>query len=338
MELNQKYLTNDFLQNLYKKIQPEKDLLTCGQDEMLSFQKQQKEKFQEILKLDELKRMFDKEIAYECELTMESMGISIDKYCLSAIEGLDFPVYHIKPAKPNGKAVLYLHGHDDLGIMGGLLDRTDKVRYHKIIPVKMALAGYDVIAPELIGYGEAGFFGFPRGEEKINGCLINQRYLIMAGFSIAGFRVYQSMRTLDFMEKMGMSDNITAFGISGGGMICQHISVLDDRVKKVLVACYANTYQHSVLAKEHCPDNYVPGLLRVGDSYELLALVAPKPMLTVNGIWDRGFPEAGSKIAFEYLEKVYERFGVKDRYQGIIFEGKHEIDEKIIIDWLNQQE
>lgn len=336
MEVNHKYLTNDFLMQLYDHIQPEKDLLTCEKAEMTSFREQQKSRFRQIMQLDELGQMFDKEITYEHDLNMESMGIHIDKYKVSAIQGLDFPIYHIKPTKPNGKTVLYLHGHDDLGIVGGLLDRTDKVRYHKIIPVKMALAGYDVIAPELIGLGEAGFYGFPKGEEKTCGCLINQRYLIMAGFSLGAFRVYQAGRTLDFIEKLGLNMDITAFGISGGGMTCQHLSVLDDRIQKVLVACYANTYKHSVLAKEHCPDNYTPGLLRMGDSYHLLSLVAPKPLLTVNGLWDRGFPEEGSRIAFEYLEQVYERWDAKDQYEGVLFQGKHEIDEDIILDWLKR--
>ncbi len=337
MEVNQQYLTNEFLERLYEKIQPEKDLLSCEEQEIEPFKKEQKRKLRDILKIDELNQMFHKELIYEYESNMESMGITIDKYKLEVIEGLDFPVYHIKPLKPNGKTVFYLHGHDDLGIMGGLLERTDKVRYHKMIPVKMALEGYDVIAPELIGYGESGFWGFPKGEERICGCLINDKYLTLAGFSIVGFRVYQSMRTLDWVEKMELGDNITGFGISGGGMICQHISVLDDRIRKVLVACYSNTYKHSILAKEHCTDNYVPGLLRIGDSYKLLSLAAPKPMLTVNGIWDRGFPQEGSKIAFEYLKNVYEHLGVEERYEGILFEGRHEIDEQIIIDWLNRQ-
>lgn len=337
MEGTKRYLTNDFFEQLYEKVQPEKDLLTCEEQEIDRFRQEQKTKFRKILKLEELGALLDKPLEYEKDSSMESMGISIDKYCVSAIDELDFPVYHIKPLKPNGKTVLYLHGHDDLGIVGGLLDRTDKVRYHKIIPVKLALEGYDVVAPELIGYGDARFYGFPKGEDRLEGCLINSRYLVMAGFSIAGFRVYQSMKTLDFMEQLGVSDNITAFGISGGGMICQHVSVLEDRIQKVLVACYANTYKNSILWKAHCEDNYVQGLLEMGDSYKLLSLAAPKPMLTVNGIWDRAFPEAGSKIAFEYLEKVYERLGCKDKYQGILFEGAHEIKEDIIINWMNAQ-
>lgn len=129
---------------------------------------------------------------------------------------------------------------------------------------------------------------------------------------------------------------LIGFGVSGGGMGLQHLSAIDDRVKKLIVACYANTYKDSVLTKEHCPCNFMPGLLKVGDSYQLLALSAPKPLFTVNGRWDKGFLEAGSKIAFAYLEEVYEKMGARDNYEWKLIEGRHEIQEDVIFDWLER--
>lgn len=336
MEMNQKYLTNDFLKQLYKSVQPKRDLLNCREEEFEQVRSEGQKNLHSILKLEELEKTFGRDLEYELDDKMTSMNIEIDKYCLRAVEGLEYPVFHIKPNKPNGKVILYLHGHDDLGVLGALLDRTDKIRYHKIIPVKLAKEGYEIIAPELMGYGDSRYYGFPKGEDNLAGCFIHDRYLTLAGFSMAGFRVYQTIKTLDFMECLGIKGDITAFGISGGGLICQHVSVLEDRIKNVIVACYSNTYMDSILWKEHCTDNYVPGLLRAGDSYQLLSYVAPKPLLTVNGIWDRAFPLVGSEKAFDYLRKVYERLGISDKYDGILFEGKHEIDENIIMDWLNK--
>lgn len=334
--MNESYRTNSFLMKLFEDIQPEKTLLNCEISKLEQVRQEKQKIVREILKLKEIEQMFCEGLEWDIEETMESMGISIDKYRLHAVRNLDYPVYHIKPLHSKGKTILYLHGHDDLGILGALLDRTDKVRYHKIIPVKLALQGYDVVAPELMGYGEASFWGFPRGEEKQNGCLINGRYLEMAGFSLAGMRTYQAMRTIDFIQKLGLDMELTAFGISGGGMTLQQLSAVEERVKKLIVACYANTYQDSILAKEHCPCNFTQGLLRVGDSYQLLALSAPKPMLTVNGLFDRGFPEAGSRKAFAYLEQVYERLDAQDKYEWKLINGKHEIDEQVIIDWLEK--
>ncbi len=334
--MNEEYRSNQFLKQLYKQIQPEESLLTCEKDEMEQVRKKKTGILKEVLALEKEQQYFDQELSYELDSRMEIMGVTIEKYMLKNIKGLNYPVYHIKPNHAKNKTVLYLHGHDDLGVMGALLYRTDKVRYHKMIPLKLALQGYDVIAPELLGYGEAGFYGFPKKSDAMAGCFINGQYLALAGFSLGGFRVYQAGKTIDFIEELGLNMEITAFGISGGGMICQQLSVVEERVKKVLVACYANTYKNSILYKEHCSCNYVPGLLRVGDSYQMLALAAPKPMFTVNGLWDRAFPEAGSRKAFEYLEKVYARLDASDKYEWQLFEGKHEIKEELILDWLER--
>lgn len=330
------YNTNIFLEKLYKQIQPQNSLLNCGKDEFDAIKEERKAEFVKLLKIEELEKLFDKELSYEIEKNFESMEIQIDKYRLDAIEGLKFPVYHVKPEKPNGKTILYLHGHDDLGIMGALLERYDKVRYHKMIPLKLAKAGYDVYAPELIGHGEASFIGFPKGTDNVAGCVPIAHYLTLAGFSIGGFRVYQILKSLDFMQKKGIEKDITVFGISGGGMSAQHIITIDDRITSGIIACYPNTYTDSVLAKDHCVCNYVPGLLKFGDSAELLALAAPKKIFTVNGKSDKGFPKIGSESAFDFLSKVYNNIGCGENYTSMLIDGRHEIDENVIIDWLDK--
>lgn len=334
--MNEKYITNPFLMKLFDDIQSEKTLQSCEPNEMEQVRLEKQETLRRIFRLQEIGRRFGQELTFEADEPMESMGIQIDKYQVHAVKGLDFPIYHVKPNKPKGKTILYLHGHDDLGIQGALLDRTDKVRYHKIIPVKLALQGYDVIAPELMALGEAGFYGFPKGEDRMCGCLINARYLALAGFSLAGMRTYQAMRTIDFIDKLRLNMDLTGFGVSGGGMGLQHLSAIDERVKRLIVACYANTYKDSVLTKEHCICNFTQGILEVGDSYQLLALSAPRPLFTVNGRCDKGFPEAGSRTAFEYLEQVYEKLGARDNYEWKLIEGRHEIQEDVIFDWLER--
>lgn len=327
------YSTNKFLNKLYNSVQPEKKIIDLNNAEFEEEKKIRVEKLKELFKLDELNQLFDKEITYKVEDNFEEMSIQIDKYRLDAIEGLEFPVYHIKPENPNGKVILYLHGHDDLGIMGALLERHDKVRYHKMMPLKLAKEGYEIYAPELIGHGDAHYEDFPTGSGKNAGCVPNSNFMTLLGFSLGGFRVYQTIRTLDFIEKLGVSNKLTVFGISGGGMTAEQILPLEDRLDSGVIACYPNTYEKSILAKDHCCCNYVPGLLRMGDSYELLALSAPKKLYTVNGKADRGFPMAGSEEAFKYLRQVYDNLGISDNYTCELIEGRHEISEEAILAW-----
>jgi len=330
------YNANGFLDKLYKQIQPQRSLSDYKKDEFEQERNKRIEEFKKVLKLQELSELFDKKLSYKIESDFESMEVQIDKYILDAIDGLKFPIYHLKPENPNGKTILYLHGHDDLGIMGALLERYDKVRYHKMIPLKLAKEGYDVYAPELIGHGDARYIGFPKGTDNIAGCLPISHFLTLAGFSIGGFRVYQILKTLEFLEKSGIDNNISVFGISGGGMSAQHIIAIDDRITSGIVACYPNTYLDSILAKDHCVCNYVPELLKFGDSAELLALAAPKRLFTVNGKSDKGFPKAGSEAAFKFLKKVYENLECSDNYTAMLIDGRHEIDVNVIIEWLNK--
>ena len=100
------YSTNQFLESLYNKLQPEKKLADLNKEEFEKEKSIRIQKLKELFKLDELKELFDKDITYEIEDNFEEMSIQIDKYRVDAIDGLQFPVYHVKPEKPNGKKIL----------------------------------------------------------------------------------------------------------------------------------------------------------------------------------------------------------------------------------------
>lgn len=330
------YMTNEFLGRLFEEVGPKESLAEMKPEQFYEEKQRRIALLRDVFKLDEMSRLLDREMEYELERNFEEMSIQIDKYRLSAVKGLDFPVYHVKPAQPKGKVILYFHGHDDMGIMGALTERYDKVRYHKMIPLKLAAEGYDVIAPEVIGHGEACYADYPRWSGKTCGCLAITNYLNVIGFSTGAFRVYQGLKTLDFIEKLLGVSKVTAFGISGGGMTTQNIFPLDERIEGAIVACYSNTFWESTLSREHCSCNYVHGIGRLGDSYEQLAIAAPKKLFTVNGDMDRAFPRAGSAVAFAYLDQVYENLGASDQYEHQIIEGKHEINEDVILAWLRE--
>ncbi len=325
------YQTNDFLEMVYEDARAKTDLLRCTEEEIPAYQKEIKTKLENCLHIAKLDQAYGCKMTYKKESDFETFQVSVEKYELSAIKRLPFPVYVLRPDQPNGRAVLYCHGHDDLGIMGALLERHDKIRYHKNLPVLLAKAGFTVVAPEFAGFGESDYFGFPEGKQPRGGCFAHMAFLTAAGYSIGGLRVLQAIKTLDFMEAVGIGKDVIGFGVSGGGMVCEYTGVLDQRITAMAISCYASLYRNSILYKEHCVDNYVPGILQVGESHEILSAFAPKPLLTINGTKDRAFPLAGTQIAFPFLEKVYQRLG--GRYTGVIFEGKHEINEEKVLEW-----
>lgn len=330
------YKTNIFLEHLIEKVKPQKDLLTCLKEEIESEKEAKKEQLRHVLRLDELFQLFSESLVYSEEKREKKNIYQQIKYSVNAIRYLPFPVYVLKPNKSNGKTVVYLHGHDDMGIIGALIEHHDKERFHHMLPIRLAELGYTVVAPECMGFGE-GYYQYSKEKpSEKSGCFMNEGILSMCGFNIIGVRTMQVMKTIDFIFEEQLPDDISIFGVSGGALTGTMVSVLDNRVARIALAAYSNSYKGSILKKDHCIENYIPGIFQMGDSYQILSLAVPKPLLVVNGKYDRGFTIEGSIEAIAYLEKVYERMNRKDHFKAILFEGKHEISVSDVVEWLHK--
>ena len=330
------YKTNIFLEDLIDKVKPKQDLLTCLKEEIESEKEAKKVQLRNVLRLDELFQLFSESLVYLEEKRERKNIYQQIKYSVNAIRYLPFPVYVLKPNKSNGKTVVYLHGHDDMGIIGALIERHDKERFHHMLPIRLAELGYTVVAPECMGFGE-GYYQYSKEKpSEKSGCFMNEGILSMCGFNIIGVRTMQVMKTIDFIFEEQLPEDISIFGVSGGALTGTMVSVLDNRVARIALAAYSNSYKGSILKKDHCIENYIPGIFRMGDSYQILSLAVPKPLLVVNGKYDRGFTIEGSIEAIAYLEKVYERMNRKDHFKAILFEGKHEISVSDVVEWLHK--
>ncbi|MFQ9509546.1 MAG: alpha/beta hydrolase family protein [Lachnospiraceae bacterium] len=329
------YTTNTFLSSLINEAKSKQDLLNCLEDEINKVQESMKDRLIHTLRLNELKQKWEKSLDYE-EVDRERYeDFERIKYTIKGIEKLPFPLYVLKPDKGNGKTILYLHGHDDMGIMGALIKRNDKERYHFMLPLTLAKLGYTVVAPECMGFGES-YYEFVKGEPAKSGCFMNTTILSMCGFNIIGVRVLQVIKSMDFVQAEKLPEDMTLFGVSGGALTGTMVSVLDTRIKRIALAAYPNSYEDSILRKEHCIENYIPGIYQVGNSYQILSLVAPRPLLVLNGKYDRGFPIEGTEKAIAHLKQVYVRLHAQKNFAGILFDGKHEISVPHVISWLEE--
>ena len=326
-----KYSTNAFMQQLKEDAMKNTPLSVR---DLMKQKEERKEELRQTLHLRELER-YSSELAYE-ELKSELLqGITIVEYAVKVAENLTMPIYVMESAGANGKSIVYLHGHDANGVRGTWLLNPDHEPYHKNLPLKMAKAGFTVIAPELMGYGEAIYEYLLKGKPAKGECFFHYAFLTLFGYDLSGIRVWQTLRTLDFAKKIGYEADIL-FGVSGGGLVCEMAGVLDERIRNIIISSYVNAYEDSILAKEQCIDNYIHEVGRLGNSFELLALAAPKNMLLLNGMADRPFPLEGTKKAFAYLEEVYKKYHAKGRLRTYVFEGRHEINSDIVLAWLEQ--
>ena len=88
---------------------------------------------------------------------------------------------------------------------------------------------------------------------------------------------------------------------------------------------YFSTFKDSILAMHHCTCNFVPGLAQFGEMYDLVGLIAPRPLLVQAGDHDPIFPIGAVKTSVARARQVYRVFGAAEQVESDFFEGRHRI-------------
>jgi dienelactone hydrolase len=148
---------------------------------------------------------------------------------------------------------------------------------------------------------------------------------LLLGETMVAWRVYDVMRTIDWIETRQELDSkrVGCMGISGGGTITTFASALEPRIRAALISGYLNTFRDSVFSLSHCIDNYVPGILEWCEMYDVAALIAPRPLFVESGDKDNIFPVAASRSSFERVKKVYGVLGKAELAEQEVFDGEH---------------
>jgi dienelactone hydrolase len=259
--------------------------------------------------------------------------------------GLRMPAFVLVPADSRGKqlpAVVACHGHgygsrEIVGLTSDGKSNADQPTYQKNFAIELVKRGFVVIVPELLGFGDRRMKdGYEQNER--NSCHSISTYLLQMGHTMAGHRVYETIRAMDYLLTRDDVDanRIGCMGISGGGTVTTFTSVLDDRVKAVVISGYVNTFKASILSIHHCVDNYVPGLVRHAEMPDIVGLIAPRPLLVEAGTIDPIFPIQAVQEALEQIGRIYRLLGQEDLLDSDIFEGDHRISGRKAYDWLSR--
>lgn len=239
------------------------------------------------------------------------------------------PFYLLLPAEPDPPypVVLTLHGHNETGkeLPAGEprgQPRPEAVAEERRDAARQAVdRGYAAVAPDMRAFGALA------GAEGDDGaCTTLQKHAQLYGRSLAGERVWDVLRLVDAVERLPDLDaeRVGVTGHSGGGTVTLLAAALDERLSPVVPNCYVCSFRESLLAVDHCECNYVPGLLRLGEVWDLAGLVAPRPLGVVAGERDPIFPIAGVRRAVERIRDVYAAVDADDRCGLYVGDGGHE--------------
>ncbi|MFB6150885.1 MAG: alpha/beta hydrolase family protein [Haloarculaceae archaeon] len=243
---------------------------------------------------------------------------------------LAVPFYVLLPssADPPYPVVVALHGHADAGkdlTVGAVEDQTPVDEQRRDIGRQAVRRGYAVIAPDLRGFGD--LTGPEPDADGYRRCTTMQKHAQLLGRTLLGERVWDVTRLLSVVTDRPEldGDRIGIAGHSGGGAVALFAAALEDRLSPVAVSGFFCAFEDSIVATDHCECNYVPGLLALGEVWDVAGLVAPRPLLVSAGEADHLFPVDGVERAFAELERIYRAAGRPDRCRLAIGPGGHRV-------------
>jgi hypothetical protein len=234
-----------------------------------------------------------------------------------------------KPQTPI-PAVICFPGHgrgvdDIVGIQEDGSLRDGYGGYQNDFALQCVHRGYATLAVEQFGFGH-------RRDERARdagpgntSCQPSSGAALLLGQTMIGWRVYDGIRAIDYLETRGEVDanRIADMGISGGGTTAFYLSAVDVRVAVSIISGYFNTYRDSIMSVSHCIDNYIPGILRYAEMYDIAGLIAPRPLFAESGDEDGIFPHEATEYAVERARSIYEILGHPERIGLQVFKGKH---------------
>jgi dienelactone hydrolase len=235
-----------------------------------------------------------------------------------------------KPVRSVNAVTICIPGHgrgvdDIVGIDDKGQDRTAKEGYAFDFAIQAVEHGMAAVAIEPMAFGCRRDAITKAHNLTASACQPAAGAALLMGQTMIGWRVYDVMRTIDWIETRPELDarRVGCVGISGGGTCTMFSAALEPRIRAAMVSCYLNTFRDSIMSVSHCIDNYVPGILGWAEMYDVAGLIAPRPLFVESGERDTIFPIAASRASFERVKKIYEVFGAGALTEQETFDGPH---------------
>jgi dienelactone hydrolase len=216
-----------------------------------------------------------------------------------------------KLSKP-APVVLCYHGTSAMGkeLLGGSIE-------NRAYAIELAQRGYVTFVPDQWSAGErAGIDEKPFETIKF--------YKKNPDWSLEGKIVWDHMRAMEFLKTVPEADmkRVGAMGHSRGGRATLYHMLFDERVKTGIVSCGVPPYRGDPrLAKHFNKKSFIDfpkaheemgnGKYPNFDKHEMLALVAPRPLLLITPFLDHNCPHG------YLLSEIQEKVAAVYRFLGV---------------------
>jgi dienelactone hydrolase len=242
---------------------------------------------------------------------------------------------------PDGKgpfpAVVVSSGHS----------RTGKTAdYNQRFGIAMAEHGLAAICFDPIGQGERSQILTESGAPRFPGTTTEHFLVgvgsILVGRNTAGYRAWDAIRTIDYLESRPEIDakRIGMTGCSGGGTMTSYVMALDERVLCAAPACYLTTMRRLIetIGPQDAEQNIFGQITGGLDQPDYVIMRAPRPTL-ISATTGDFFDIRGSWENLRQAKRIYGRLGAPERVDLVEIEGKHGVQPQnlaSIVQWMRR--
>jgi len=322
-------ITDNFIRKLYERTRPSLTFQSTAKDDFVVWKEVLKNKVRELL------GEFPEPAALDPQLlsTEETDHYIREKRLIQSEIDCWVPLYLLIPrGKAERKpAILCAHGHGPYGkdLVAGVhfndpVRKSEMTRSNYNYAEQMAEAGFVTVAPDWRSFGERIAYQNPYAGRDI--CNVHFLQHLILGRTLLGANIFDGMRVVDFLQTRKEVDpeKIGCMGLSFGGTMTTYLALLDDRIKAADIICYATTTEHYAVSRPNfCGSQLVPFLYRYADVSDVIAAIAPKPLLIESGASDTCFWIHSASKAHETIRKAYEVSGHEENLWIEIFPGEH---------------
>ncbi len=284
-----------------------------------------------------VKRSLGRMPAEDCSLDPEILGtltrdgVTVERLTFQSRPGVRVTANLYRPENPSGMrgpAVLSVHGHWALARLAPQVrDRC----------VGLARLGYVALAVDALGSGERAV------EVKAgtyHGGLIAAS-LFPSGLTLMGAQVLDNRRAVDYLISRPEVDasRIAITGASGGGNQSLYAGLTDPRLAAVIPVCGIGTLG-SYIGPGCCLCEVLLGGLRYASTGDLLALIAPRPLLVINATKDVPQFSVGEALkSVDYARGRYQGLDAEARIQHLAVDSGHDYNQTMreaLYGWLDR--
>ncbi len=273
------------------------------------------------------------QLCTEAEFPLDGTGVIQERIVYRTEEDVWVPAHIYRPAQPTSEklpGVVLIQGWD--------LDKHTMPDFK----VKLAQAGFVVLFPDNRFSGER--------KRPVTGQAEQQNLLPVSelfGLTFMGMNTWDNQRALDVLAVRADvdADRLAAVGLCWGGMQTWTLAAVDQRVKVACPVCSVSTYEALVnefvawTGGHTCYGTYIRNWASYGDIQDIIACIAPRPLLIQNNVNDTWFPVSGYHRVVSEVGEVYKTLGAAEHFQHQAHITEHDITEEFgarVIDWLSK--